>query len=408
MSKGHKVADVVAILGSIDIVLGEVDRQMHIMFTLIRNGLVYAPEPLGKKDMLLVNDKVIQIGNVDELALSALNVDLEVIDATDCLVIPGLIDPHEHLIGAGGEEGFTSRMPEIAVERLIESGITTVVGLLGTDTTTRHLTCLHAKVKQIKDEGLSAYMYTGGFEIPPSKFFDRLTDDLVFINEVIGTGEIAISDSRWVNPPLYELAKVVSETMLGGKMSAKAGITHFHVGERQGRLSLLHQLVDEYDIPIQYLYPTHITRSPELLKDAIKLAKRGAYVDMDIIEENLADCLHAYQEGGGPMDKLTVSSDAHTDGGSPEKLSRQLVDCVLEYNFTLEEILPCFTQNTAQVLSLKSKGRLAAGIDADALVLDPKSLEILHVFANGQHLMKDNTLVKRPQQTQQVEESLPT
>jgi beta-aspartyl-dipeptidase (metallo-type) len=378
------------------------------MFTLIQNGNLYAPESLGKQDLLLVNDKILQIGNVDELALGALNLDLEVIDASGCVVTPGLIDPHEHIIGAGGEEGFSSRMPEIHVENLIESGITTVVGLLGTDTTTRHLNCLHAKVKQIKSEGLTSYMYTGGFEIPPSMFFSRLTDDLVTIDEIIGTGEIAISDSRWVDPPLYELAKVVSETMLGGKMSGKAGVTHFHVGERKGRLSLLHQLIEDYDIPIQYLYPTHITRSPELLKDAVKLAKRGAFVDMDIVEENLADCLHAYQADDGPMDKLTVSSDAHTPGGSPGKLYRQLVDCVLEYDFTLEDILPCFTQNTASILKLKNKGELAVGMDADVLVLDQNSLEIIHVFAKGQHLMKDSTLVKKVQQTEQVKESQPT
>src|SRR5215213_4296172 len=193
--------------------------ETNTIFKLIRQGEIYAPEPMGITDLLLVNDKIVHIGQIDPTALLALHSDCEIVDAAGCVVIPGLIDPHEHIIGAGGENGFESRMPEINVERIIQSSITTVVGLLGTDTTTRHLACLHAKAKQIKNEGISCYIYTGGFEIPPQKFLTRLMDDLVLIDEVIGTGEIAISDARWVDPPLYELAKVVSETMLGGKMS---------------------------------------------------------------------------------------------------------------------------------------------------------------------------------------------
>jgi beta-aspartyl-dipeptidase (metallo-type) len=378
------------------------------MFKLIQSGEVYTPEPIGVTDVLLVNNKIVRVGPVDSAALHALDLECEIVDASGCIVIPGLIDPHEHIIGAGGESGFSSRMPEITFEQIALSGITTVVGLLGTDTTTRHLSCLHAKAKQLANEGLTVYLYTGGFEIPPSTFLTRLTDDLVMIDEVIGTGEIAISDYRWVDPPLTDLARVVTETMLGGMMSGKAGVTHFHVGASKKRLSLLNELMDEHDIPAHCLYPTHITRTPELLDAAIQLARRGAFVDMDVIEENLADCLETYQERGGVMERLTVSSDAHTPGGSPEKFYRQFVDCVRERKLPLNVVLPLFTRNPAEALKLSGKGRIEANADADVVVLKKGSLDIQHVFAGGRHLVKDGQCVQLSQQIQQTEDSKPS
>jgi beta-aspartyl-dipeptidase (metallo-type) len=372
---------------------------------LIENGEVYTPEPAGVTSLLLINDRIVKIGDIDHSALASLGLEYEVIDASGCYVVPGFIDPHEHLIGAGGEHGFTTRMPEISFEQLACSGMTTVVGLLGTDTTTRHLACLHAKVKQLKNEGLTAYLYTGGFEIPPSTFLTRLTDDLVMIDEVIGTGEIAISDYRYVDPPEYELARVVTETMLGGMMSGKAGVTHFHTGEGKTRLSILHAMLDNHGVPPEYIYPTHITRTPELMDDAIALAKRGCFVDTDTVEGNLADCLEQYRERGGPLDKLTVSSDAHTPGGSPEKHFSQFVDCVRERRLPMEMVLRCFTQTPSEALKLPAKGRLEAGKEADVLLLQKDSLDIIGVFARGQQIVKDGTLAHISQQSQQVEES---
>lgn len=378
------------------------------MFTLIENGDVYSPKPIGKQSILVINNKIIKMGAIDARSLKAIDDDVDVIDASNCLVLPGLIDPHEHIIGAGGEDGFSSRMPEISVENLVQSGITTVVGLLGTDTTTRVLACLQAKAKQMKEDGLSAYIYNGGFELPPSTFFTNVTDDLVRIEEVIGTGEVAISDYRWLDAPVYDMAKMVTETMLGGMMSGKAGVTHFHVGDGKNRLSLLHQILDDYEIPARCLYPTHISRNEKLLDDAIKLAKRGSFVDMDTTEENLADCLEQYRDRGGLMERLTVSSDAHTPSGSPEKLFSQFVDCVRERKMTIEEVLPCFTCNAAEVLKLSQKGRLEPKADADLLIVDSKTFEIQHVIANGQHLLKDGELVKESRQNRLVKESKPT
>lgn len=357
------------------------------MFTLIENGEIYAPEPLGVQSILLVGGTIAHIGPVDERTLAALPLDFQVIDATGCIVTPGLIDPHEHLIGAGGEHGFASRMPEIPLRDIVSAGFTTVVGCLGTDMTTRFQTALLGKVRQLKAEGISAYMYTGGYAIPPQTLTRTITDDLVMIDEVIGFGEMAISDPRCSDPPINELGRIVSQAIVGGMIAGKAGVTHFHVGPGKRRLSLLRELRDEHETPAEYLYPTHITRSPLLMDEAIALAKQGSYVDIDTVDDDLVDCLRSYRDRGGPFDRLTISSDAHTPGGSPAKLYRNIVEAAGAPDLGLELVLPLCTRNPAAVLKLEQKGCLGAGMDGDVLVLRRESLEIVHVFARGQQLV---------------------
>jgi beta-aspartyl-dipeptidase (metallo-type) len=374
-------------------------------FTLIRGGDVYAPQPQGQQSVLLAHDKILKIGAIEPALLRQLGVEVEVIDASGCVVLPGFLDPHEHIVGAGGEQGFATRLPEVTVSQIALAGITTVVGLLGTDTTTRDLKCLHAKTCQLWEEGITAYMFTGGFELPPNTLMDTVLDDIVLIDKVIGAGEIALSDERWVDPTLRELALLIKSAVLGGMMTGKAGVVHFHIGGGDKRLDLLHEILDQYNMPPECIYVTHITRSEALMDDAIKLAARGAYVDMDMVDETLVDCLHYYRDHGGDMKQLTISSDAHTPKGSPSKVYSQFVSAVRDHDFALEEVLPILTLNTATVLKLPHKGRLEEGCDADVSVMKKTSLELIHLFARGRQLVKDGKMAEKSKQEQLVEEA---
>src|SRR3954449_12018315 len=359
------------------------------MLTLIKDGDVYDPRPRGRTSILLVDGKIGRIGQIDYDALVESGLELQVIDAEGCLVTPGLIDPHEHLLGGSGEDGFSTQSPEIQLSEIVSAGITTVVGCLGVDTTMKTLPGLLAKVKGLCEQGLTARMWTGGYNIPPTTLTGSVRNDILFVAEVIGCGEVAISDERSTEPDPRELARVVNDAHVGGKLSGKAGVTHFHVGDTERRLQCLREILDRKLFPTSPPWPNAppVRRKEELLLHAIDLARQGVNLDFDVVERDLAKWLSFYFEHQGPSDRLTVSSDASES--SPRTLFDQLRSCVLEHGFSLEQMLPHFTSNTARVLQLKSKGSLEPDKDGDLLVLDPETLEIREVIARGKCMVSN-------------------
>jgi beta-aspartyl-dipeptidase (metallo-type) len=360
------------------------------MFTLIENGELFGPEPLGRKTVFVAGDRIAAIGEVQTDDLKPLGVDYDVIDAEGCVVTPGIIDPHQHLLGGSGEEGFSTQTPEITASEIAMAGITTVVGCLGVDTTMKTMAGLLAKAKGLKEEGLSAYIWSGGYQTPPTTITDDIRNDIMFIEEVIGAGEVAIADIRSSEPSVAEIARLASLAHNGGMLSRKCGLTHFHVGKSERRLALLRRLVDEHDVEAGWLYPTHIGRTDELMLEAIDMAKKGSYVDLDAVDEDVPERLRFYLDNNGPDARLTLSSDASKT--SPQNLFEQFRICVLDGNLPLDTMLKFVATNTAEVLKLPNKGRLATGRDADILVLDKDTLKLREVLARGKRLVRSGKL----------------
>jgi beta-aspartyl-dipeptidase (metallo-type) len=359
--------------------------------TLIENGSVYAPEPQGQVSLLLVGDQIARIGQADRAKIEAAGLELNLIDATDCYVAPGLIDPHEHLLGGSGERGFSSQTPEITMREIVCAGITTVTGCLGVDTTTKTMPGLLARAKALREEGLTAFIWSGGYNAPPVTLTGSLRSDLMFIDEVIGAGEIAISDRRSTQPTTHELARLVSDAYVGGLLSGKPGVTHFHVGDGKERLEPLRQLIEHFEIEPHWLYPTHVERNRELLTEAAAFTRLGAYVDVDVVARDLPDQLGFFLAQGGDLSRLTASSDASIV--APDTLREQIGACVIERKHPLEQILPLATCNTARALGLKRKGRIAPGYDADLIVMRRDTLGIEHVISRGRHLLNEGELI---------------
>jgi len=328
-----------------------------------------------------------------------LGIDLQVLDARECVIAPGLIDPHEHLLGSSGEEGFSSRSPEIFCAELVAAGITTVVGTIGADNSMRTMAELLAKVKGLEEEGLSAYMYAGGYTLPPATLTGSLRNDLLFIDRIIGCGEIAISDRRAVKPMPHDLASVITDAYVGGLLSRKAGVTHVHVGPGNARLAPVRDILDQFEIEPAAVYPTHVTRSRELLREAVELTQRGVFVDIDTTDENLPAALDAYVDEGGDLKQVTVSTDAGSS--SPAMLSGELAHCVRE-GWPIERVLPLATANPARVLKLAAKGHLETGCDADVIALRAGTLEPVHVISGGRVLMEGGRVTARPKFLQQT------
>ena len=249
------------------------------MMKLIQNIDVYAPQHLGKKDVLTINDKIVKIKDAGSISADGFLSEAEIINGEGLLLTPGFIDSHVHVLGGGGEGGFANRTPEATMEGLTKFGVTTVVGCLGTDGIGRDMCALVAKTKGLNEQGMSAYCYTGSYQIPVRTLTDSIVKDIMMIQEIIGTGEIAISDHRSSQPTFEEFARVVADTRLGGVLSGKAGIVNVHLGDSPRCLDLIERVVDETEIPASQILPTHINRNEMLFGKSIEYALKGGAVD---------------------------------------------------------------------------------------------------------------------------------
>lgn len=337
---------------------------------VIENGDLYSPTPRGKTNIAIAGGRIEKLG-----AFDAASFDPELYDATGCIVVPGLIDPHIHLIGGSGERGFASASPAISARELFDEGITTVAGLLGTDTTTKTLPTLLAKVKALRQEGINAWMWTGGYDA--RSLTKRVRDDIVLVEEIIGAGEIAIADRRGVHFDARTLARLASDCYIAGTLTGKAGVLHLHTGELPERLAIVRELLD-LGVPAAALHPTHVNRNEGLFAEAVELTRRGVAVDLDVVEEDLAKWLRAFD---GDRSLVTISTDAPI--GRPAALLEQIRHVIREGLLPLEDAFALATTNTARVLKLHDAGEIAEGKRADLLILDAETLELRRVVAGG-------------------------
>ncbi|MBN8728067.1 MAG: beta-aspartyl-peptidase [Xanthomonadales bacterium] len=379
---------------------------------LLRNAEVFAPEPLGLRHLLLGGGRILWMGGEAPEVPAALGV--EAIDLEGRRLVPGLIDAHVHITGGGGEAGFRSRVPPLALSRFTSAGITTVVGLLGTDDTVRSTRELVAAVQGLREEGLSAYGFTGGYHLPPATLTGSVRDDLVFIEPLIGVGEVALSDHRSSQPTLDELLRLAADAHVAGLMTGKAGIVHLHFGDGPRGLDLVRRALETSELPPRVFHPTHVNRRKALFDEALDFARQGGVIDVTAfpVEEgedawSAADAVLRFLDSGIARQRITVSSDAggclpcfdadgrvsHMDVGEAGALLETLRELIAR-DVPLAEALPAFTSNPARVLRLGGKGRIAPGADADLLALDEAGA-VHTLVARGVVHVRDGRLERR-------------
>lgn len=383
---------------------------------LIKNAGIYAPEYIGEKDVLLAGGKICRIG--ENLTVPD-SWDVEIIDGSGMLLLPGFIDSHVHVLGGGGEGGFANRTPEATLSGLTRYGITTVVGCLGTDGYGRDIDSLIAKIKGLREQGISAYAYTGSYQVPVRTLTGSITRDIMMVDEIIGTGEIAISDHRSSQPTYEEFLRLCADTRLGGILSGKAGIINIHLGDSPRKMDMILRAIEETEIPSTQFLPTHVNRNAALFEEAVEYAKLGGTVDFTGNEdidywETVCDEVRVSRgikrmlDEGISSDLFTISSDGQgslplfsADGkflgigmGQSSCLLKEVKECVEKENIPLEIAIKAITSNPARVLCLNGKGHIKEGFDAD-LCLMTKDLTIDTVIAKGQIMVKDGEPVVR-------------
>ena len=385
---------------------------------LIKNGDVYAPEHKGEKDILIINEKIFFIDQIIlTSALKAMDKNIKIIDASKCIVIPGYIDQHVHINGAGGEGGPQYRTPPIQLSELVKAGITSVVGLLGTDGFARSLKALLMKARALEQEGISTWIYTGAYQYPSPTITESILSDIILIDKVIGV-KIALSDHRASHPTVDEFIKVTSEARAGGILAGKAGVVHIHMGGEKQGLSYLFDIIRNTEIPVEQFAPTHLNKKDEeFFWQVVEFGKMGGYIDLTagVSEEEKSSenikpgkAIKRLLKNGVLIEKITISSDGN--GSIPKfnekkefvgmriasvsSLHKEFINMVKEEKFSIEEAIHLTSTNIAKHLKLDKKGEIRAGKDADIIALDKESLKIKHVIARGKTLMEDEEVVK--------------
>lgn len=387
------------------------------MITVIKNVNVYAPEKLGKKDVVIVGDKI--EGIYDNVSIPSDFIEIKVIDGKDKILLPGFIDCHVHIVGGGGEGGFKTRTPEISIKSLIESGITTVVGCLGTDDICRNMQELIAKAKGLEEEGVSTYCYTGSYQIPVKTITDSIKGDFMMIDKIIGVGEVALSDHRSSQSSYQEFVNTVAQARVGGLLSGKAGIVNVHLGDGARRLEYLFKLIEETEIPPTQLLPTHINRSDKLFEVGIEYAKKGGFIDLTTSSDprflepgelRAGEGLALLLKKGVDIKHITFSSDGNgsmpvfdRDGKlvglgicSVKTLYREVKESIKKYNVPMEDAIKVITSNVAEFLKLNNKGKIEEGRDADFVIVNKDSLDIDMVIAKGKIVVEDGKSSIKP------------
>lgn len=371
---------------------------------LIKNADVYAPEHLGTRDIFLAGGKIVAMAEKLDVTLP----DLEVIDAGGYIVAPGLVDQHIHITGGGGEGGWHSRCPELVFSELVKAGVTTFLGVSGTDSMTRSVENLLAKVRGLKNEGASGWMWTSNYAYPVTTITKDVRTDMLAIPEVLGV-KIALGDHRSSFPNQHEIMQILADVRVSGMLTGKTGFLHVHLGDFPYSFDIFDECVAQ-GMPIKHIRPTHVARHPEVFRRACEFAKKGGFIDITTGGGNYmgsaADAVRAALADGVPFDRITLSSDGHgsmprfNEAGEMVGLGIGSIMCDIETirelkdELGVEKALTPMTKTVAGALGLETKGGIAVGKDADLLFLT-KDFEPEWVFMMGKVAMRQGEVVMK-------------
>jgi len=179
-------------------------------------------------------------------------------------------------------------------------------------------------------------------------------------------------------------------------------VIHFHLGDGERKVELIQRALKETEIPARTFHATHVNRNIPLFEDCCGLLEKGCYIDITAFPKGTADPgVEADQavieiiQKKLPLSQVTISSDGggclpcfnqqgeitHMDTGSAETLI-QTLQSLLAAQQDLATVLPLFTENVAQLLRFKTKGRIATGYDADLIILNQDN-QISDVMGGG-------------------------
>jgi beta-aspartyl-dipeptidase (metallo-type) len=379
-------------------------------FVLVKGGNVFAPEALGRQDILCTGERILAIGTkVDESAAAIGQV--EIVDAAGMAVVPGFIDQHLHFLGGGDFEGPLGRVPELHLSWITSGGVTTAIGIMGIDMEYKNLHGLLVKARELERSGMTTFIYTGSFALPSPFLTSSVRADITLIDKVIGV-KVAIAEDVYPNLDFNLLAELGGQLRLARNLTGKAAVMHCHIGRNPKRLKPIFDLLEVTQLPIDQVAPTHLNRrEPNTLEHALEFARLGGSIDFTCVMSkrsgsltglNPDEAVRQILDAGIGLEQITLSSDANVSmpvllqddrvvslhNAPPTILHRELIHVMRTNKLTLEQTLPLVTTNVAKKLRIDHhKGSIRVGMDADLVFLDG-DLRVDTVIARGRVVIR--------------------
>ena len=384
------------------------------MFKLIKNGHVYSPADLGVKDILLWEDRVIKIG--ENLKIPE-GFEGKEFDLSGKIIIPGIVDTHVHITGGGGEGGFTTRTSEITFEEIAEAGVTTLVGVLGTDGYARRVEDVLVKCMALREEGFDCYFLTGSYTFPITTMRGSVAEDIIFNEYCLGTGEVAHCDHRGSLMRYEEFTRLAADTRNGARLAGLKGVLNIHLGNYPDPADFFIRACEE-DITFRPLIvPTHVTRKYDVFDSCLKFLEYGGQIDITAGSDGDAsqksygsvEGLEIIYKKYSTLDRVTMTSDGNGSApiwdelgnmigmgkGSSKVLLADLKKATKNGIIPFEETLRTMTTIPAAVYGLKnSAGTIVENGTANFAVLD-ENLDLVETILNGKRVwIKGKGVVK--------------
>ena len=370
------------------------------MLKLIKNIRIFRDGSWQPSELLIADKRIAAVGDKIDCTFDG----LEVIDGKGMRAIPGYIDQHVHITGGGGEGGFSNQVPPLKFSAPVKAGITTIVGLLGTDGTTRSAESLVAKAKAFREQGLTCYCLTGAYQYPSPNVTGTVRRDIVMLEECIGV-KIAICDHRSATITRDELIRLASDAHQAGVLSGKPGIVHLHTGSGKDQLNIIFEALEHSEVPIATFRPTHVAGK---IDQAIKFANMGGFIDITCDPDNMAKrCALIHRamiecpegsvtlstDGNGSLPVWNAKKEMIGIGAGKVISLHNTIKGLVEYEqMALEDAITIATKNPAKALGLEGKkGCLTPGADADILLLD-EELNIDTTIALGRLLLQNGQM----------------
>ena len=334
------------------------------------------------KDILVENEKIVSI----EDDLSGVSSD-EIIDAAGNYVISGVIDPHVHMRDPGmtHKEDFTTGSMACA-----KGGITTFFDMPNTVPNTITEETLLEKKKLHKGKSYVDYgFWFGGSKADNhdevKKVQDKVIAIKVFMN--VSTGNMLVEDEK-VLEDIFKNSKLVG-VHAEGEMIPKA-------------ISLSEKL----DVPV-YLCHLSTKEDVQYVREAKKkglkvygeVTPHHLFLNISDVEKNpllrmkpelkTKEDNEALWEGilDGTIDTIGTDHAPHRIEEKKAKLTfgipgaenslEMMLKAVRCDKISLEKLMKIMSENTAEIFGLKNKGKIAVGYDADLVIVDMTTEEII-------------------------------